>query len=100
MDFPDPDRPTSAVQELGGMEIETFCNTVVFGREGYRKFTLVSLIGVSFETVKPPRCSWDPSCGSFARRMSCVAISREVLIWGTIKGSVVYFEVVRGLLTP
>ena len=82
------------------MEIETFFNTIVFGREGYRKFRLVSLIGVSFETVKLPTCSWDPSCGSFARRISCVAISREVLIWGTIKRSVEYFEVVQGLLTP
>lgn len=82
------------------MEIETFFSTLVFGREGYRKFTLVSLIGVSFETVKLPRCSWDPSCGGFARRISCVAISREVLIWGTIKWLVEYFKVVQGLLTP
>ena len=100
MDFPDPDRPTSAVQELGGIEIETFFNTDVVGREGYWKFTLVSLMGVSLETVKLPRCSWDPSCERFARRISCVAISREVLIWGTRKGLAEYFEVIQGLLTP
>lgn len=68
------------------MEIETFFNTTVFGREGYRKFRLVSLIGVSFETVKLPRSSWDPSCGRFARPISWAAISREVLIWGTVQG--------------
>jgi ATP-binding cassette subfamily B (MDR/TAP) protein 1 len=32
VDLPDPDRPTSAVQELRGIEIETFFNTIVFGR--------------------------------------------------------------------
>lgn len=70
VDFPDPDRPTSAVQELRGIVIETFFNTSVVGREGYRKFTLLSSIGVMFETVRVPMCSCDPARGSLVRRMS------------------------------
>jgi hypothetical protein len=91
VDFPDPDRPTSAVQELRGIEIEMLFNTSVLGLEGYRKFTLVSFMGLRFEIVRVPLCSCDPSRGRFAREIRCVAVSREVLICGTVRRSVKFY---------
>lgn len=42
VDLPDPERPTTAVQEPCGMVMETSSRMSVHGRDGYRKLTLVS----------------------------------------------------------
>lgn len=37
VDFPEPERPTIAVQELAGIVMDTSRRTGASGREGYRK---------------------------------------------------------------
>jgi hypothetical protein len=80
VDLPDPDRPTMAVQVFCETSIETSFKTTVSGLEGYRKKTLVSLIGVRLEMTRDPRCSCDPNLGRFESSRRRVAISLDVLI--------------------
>lgn len=80
VDLPDPERPTMAVQVFCEILMETFFRTPVSGLEGYRKKTLVNLIGVRLETIKEPRYSCDPNFGRFDSSIRRVAISLDVLI--------------------
>lgn len=80
VDFPDPERPTIAVHEFAGMVMDTSRRTSASGREGYRKLTWVNFTGAVRVTSNWPICSWETPSGRFARRKSCVAVSRDVLI--------------------
>lgn len=83
VDLPEPERPTIAVQAPWGMVIDKSLRMSASGRDGYLKFTLVNLTGAVSNSVISPRCSWEVPCGRLARRSSWLALSRDVLIWGT-----------------
>lgn len=80
MDFPDPERPTIAVQEPSEMVRETFRKTDASGRDGYRKLRWWIWTGAALRIWSTPACSWDEACGRSTSRKSRRAISLELLI--------------------